>query len=1035
MQQQVRIPNSTHERQPLEKEIPPLPLTLTMLGAPQLSWVGNPIPLARRQMRALLFRLAVTMRPVARDQLCFLFWPDIADGAARRNLTVLLNQLRQALPLPNLVQSQGDLVLLDPTQLQTDTVAFADALAKAVQGGTPAPLVAAVELYSGPFLAGFSLPASAEFDAWVAQERQSWERRYLDALAMLVDWHSERGAYPEAIAMAHRALAVDELAEEMHRRLITLYAATGDRRRALHQFEECIIALERELGVSPLPETRAVYDAVRQGQPLNGVGYNSNGASHSAPPVSVTPISTTPPTAPNPDVTLHQNRSTLPAAATSLIDRQAELAAIRALLGSSQVRLLTLTGPGGSGKTRLALKAAWDVAEQFAAGAIFVPLASLRDPELLLQTIAQACGLKQGNVRTLADHFSDKELLLVLDNCEHLLAAGPEIGALLAAAPNLRVLATSRAALNLHGEHTLPVPPLPLPDLADLPSLATLATVPAVALLVERTRALNPNFQLTVENAAEVATICVRLDGLPLALELAAARLKLLAPRDLVRRLDQRLAVLTNGARDLPERQQTLRATIDWSYRLLDVETQLWFERCSVFVGGWTLAALEGLHQQLQGHHTGGADLLDVLTALTDNSLVQMQESDEGEPRFAMLETIREFAVEQLARRGATAAIAQAHADYYLALVEPWEMNAPDWLANMARELDNLRASLRWYLNQADGTASALRLGRILGRFWYWRDWVTEGRWWLEQLVAKSEGLQTEGRANVLSSAALLATVQGDTARAIVLHELNLDLCETLQLDRQRASAFNALGTIYSRQGDFPRAIAYLEEALAVARRIDHPEALSSACYILAGILLDQGREIERVRCLFEEALAVARQHHLAITESMTLAALGITCALTGDLARAAELLPTALQMQRAMNATMSIGWTLQYLGMLAFQQADYGRAGQYFVESLEAAPQGGAQFVVPLSLEGIAGVLSMRGQPQRAAQLLGAAETLRTELELHRAPIEYTFYHPILASVQTQLDEEARQAAWHSGSQLSATQAIAEAEAAIRGR
>lgn len=1012
-------------------------LQATLFGPPQLLCAGAAIPLARRQMRALFFRLAVTHRPVARGQLCFLFWPDIGDSAARRNLTVLLNQLRQALPCPDVVQSQGDCVLLNPAHLQTDTVAFGEALAQATRSGTLEPLTTAIDLYRGPFLDGFVLPSCAEFEAWATQERQSWERRYLDALALLVDAYVARGVYPEAIAAAQRALAVDPLAEEMHRQLITLYATAGDRTAALRQFEQCVVLLERELEVSPLPETRAVYEAVRQGQiavgraksarpPAPAIDHSSAGAADGAPQTQ-------------------PGRPALPAPATPLIDREAEMADLHALFQTPGVRLLTLTGPGGSGKTRLALQVAWTMTTQVADGAAFVALAPVRDPELVLQAIAHAYGLKQSSPSTLADYLGDKESLLVLDNCEHLLAAGPAISSLLAAAPKLRILATSRAALNLHGEHTFPVPPLPLPDLTNLPPLATLATVPSVALLLARTQALNPRFQLTAENAADVAAICVRLDGLPLALELAAARLKLLAPRDLVRRLDKRLALLTHGSHDLPERQRTLRATIEWSYRLLNIEEQIWFERCSVFVGSWPLAALEGIDEQLRQHSRRDAlhpalandrsdrtNLLDVLTALTDKSLVQVQETDESELRFTLLETIREFAAEQLQERGAADVVAQAQADYYRTLIEPWDINAPAWLTDIARELDNLRAALRWYLSRGDQIEAAMHLGYRLGRFWYWRDQISEGRWWLEQLVTKSVGVQSASRADLLAAAALQASVQGDTARALALHTENLALCAALQLGKQRVGSLNALATLHARNGDHPRAIGYMEESLALARQLDNPDTLCNACYLLAGILVDAGQQIPRALVLYEECLTVARTHQRPIVESMTLASLGIAYALTGDLSRAATLLPQALQMQQAMNATMALGWTHQYLGLLALLQGNDRRAAHEFIESLAAAPQGGSQFIVPLSLEGVAGVWGLRRQPMRAALLLGAAEALRAAIDHPRPPIERAFYHAILTSIQAQLSEAALQPAWQQGRQLTAAQAIAEARLAI---
>jgi predicted ATPase len=607
-------------------------------------------------------------------------------------------------------------------------------------------------------------------------------------------------------------------------------------------------------------------------------------------------------------------------------------------------------------------------------------------------------------------------------------------------------LATSRAALNLQGEHIFVVSPLPLPELANLPPLSVLAEIPAVALLLARTQALNPKFQLTAHNAAEIGAICVRLDGLPLAIELAAARLKLLAPRDLLRRLDRRLSILTHGSRDLPERQQTLSATIDWSYRLLDVDEQIWFERCSVFVGEWTVEAVEGLDERLRWRtqedpldprndpssaakprHEGSQ--LNILAALVDKSLLQVRTNDVGEMRFSMLETLREFAAERLQERGADSAVQQAHADYYFHLVEPWDMNATGWITNIERELDNLRVALRWYMSSRERIETALHLAKVLGRFWYWRDWISEARWWLEQLVEKSEHIRSEARAYLLNGTARTAMVQGDSKRARELNEAALKLSRELGVTDQMASALISLGTIYSWQGDIERAVASYEEGLAAGEGVT-PQVQSNLRYMLAGTLIDAGRDYPRALTLYEECLAISRQHNLILTESMTLAALGIAYAYTGELARAGELLPEALRMQREMNNTMASGWTLQYLALFELLRGDHAAAEGYFFESLSMLPQGGAQHVVPLSLEGLAGILSLCQQPAQAARLLGAAEALRELIQHQRAPVEQPLYDQIVASVQAQLSEQEFQSAWQSGRKLSGTEAIAEARA-----
>src|SRR5262245_10850197 len=612
--------------------------------------------MARRQARALLYRIAAAAQPVPREQLAFLLWPDIPNAAARRNLTVLLNQIRRALPSSDLLVTVSDAIGLDHEATETDTATLAVLIPQAIGAGRLDLLADALRRYRGPFLDGFALPDSAEFEAWASQERPIWERRYLDALAVLVEGYAGAGAYQAAVDAAQRYLATDELAEDMHRRLIELYGAAGDRVAAMRQFERCVVVLERELGVDPLPETRAAYEAVRDGR-LGGKETRRQGDKESEgqklSPSPRLPLSPSPP---------------LPAPPNPLIGRADEVAAACAMLQLADVRILTLCGPGGSGKTRLALQVAWEVREQFADGVVFVPLAPIHDANQIVDAIAQACGLHATGAVALGDelrsYLREKQLLLVLDNFEHLLSAAVTVADLSAAAPGLRILATSRSVLNLSGERILPVLPLPLPDLAQLPPPPNLAAQPAVALLLARARAHTPAFQLNAANAADLAAICAHLDGLPLAIELAAARLKALSPQALLKRLDHRLSVLDRGPRDLPDRQRTLRAAIEWSYRLLDLYVQRLFEQLAVFAGGWTLEAAEAICGGWRTEDGGwdGAEpspipdppslILDGLQTLLDSHLVMLEPETPDQPRFGMLETIREYALELLRARG-----------------------------------------------------------------------------------------------------------------------------------------------------------------------------------------------------------------------------------------------------------------------------------------------------------------------------------------------------------------------------------------------
>ena len=707
-------------------------------------------------------------------------------------------------------------------------------------------------------------------------------------------------------------------------------------------------------------------------------------------------------------------RHNLPAQSTPFIGRASQVAALRELLHDPDVRLITLLGPGGTGKTRLSLETARESLDHFPQGVFFVPLADDTQANQLISRIAQQLEVREGGrplLENITDYLRDKNLLLVLDNFEQLITAAPIVDDLLKTSPQLKILVSSRIPLNLRGEHEYPVPPLDLPPAGD-PSVEDLADSEAVQFFLERARAAKPNFQLTNENTSTVAEICRRLDGLPLALELAAARIKLLPPQSILSRLDDRLKLLTGGARDLPSRHQTLRNTLEWSYSLLGEEEKILYARLSAFVGGFTLEAAEAVCNP-----ENRFDILEGLTSLVNNSLVRQEDID-GEPRFTMLETIRAYALERLAERGELNALRAAHAGYFGKIVIDqvtfglYSPKALHWLDWVERENDNIRATLAWSLSVPGNTEMGVNVLFALVWFWYRRGYCIEGSHWAEQALALPVVQAAPPlRSIALQAGGMLALWQGKQDAALSQIQESLVVAQNLENDFWVAGGYMANAIVFINMGRDDIAQPMLEKArLFFKEHIPYFHAITTVH--LGNAELGLGHP-EMASAYHEEAYKEA----LALDESWILSFalnnLGEVARTQGQYDLAGKYYEECVALLRDTGDKGDLARFVHSLGYVALHEEDYERAESQFRKSLKMFRQLGNRRGMAECMAGLAGLKARLGQAEWGAVMLSAAESVlkvtggawwpadRVEVEANRVFIHNELGDTQLAAAQ----------------------------------
>ncbi len=902
-------------------------LGLHLLGPVGVTVDGRPFDgLHIRPALALCIYLACRPERHPREHLMALLWPDFTPASAHQNLRQTLYVLRQS--LPEVASAAGNahpvpLMLADRTtvQLNPDAAVAVDARRFASLLNSPRvtfeQTAEAACLYRGDFLSDFYLPDSNPFEEWAAAQRAELRRLMLDALGRLAAEAEARGRYEESAAHARRQLAMDDLRESAYQQLMLALARGGQRAEALAVYERCR-RLQDDLGLEPTGETRELVERIGRGQLASKAERPAEG--------------------------VKRPRSNLPSPLSSFIGREREIAEICERLAVS--RLVTLTGPGGCGKTRLAVEVARILQEEFPDGVWLVEFATLTQPGLVGQTVTESLGLRDLSGRpvqeVLVEHLRSRTALLVLDNCEHLIDASARFAqTLLEACPRLHILATSREPLRITGEVARLVPPLAVAAGDHLPALADLAQIESIRLFIDRAGAVKAGYRLTADNAAAVASVCQHLDGMPLAIELAAARVEVLSPTEIGERLADRFHLLTHGSRTALPRQQTLRATIDWSYDLLSVAEQALLARLSVFSGGWTLEAAEAVCSD--EIITAGC-VLDRLSDLVEKSLVQSAETG-GMARFSMLETIRQYSDERLLDSGEREPLRRRHLAYFLDFAERGKRGSHGprslaWKQQMDSERDNLRAALDYTLRVDGPSDAAVRLTQAVGGFngvWSSSSWQEAGYWAEKALAHPSAAPATTLRAMLLFNSVIFDLSSSWSKQRPRLEE-SLAIFDALgEADGvERATLLMWLGFYLSYDPDErAKGLAYMEEALRAFADSGEQWLYAFALNLYAGTIFEVDRDFATAWALVEKGLEVARQTGEQFLIAVLTDDLGMFAVGHGLFDQGQDYLEEALEIHRRFQSFVFACQTLKWLGDAALGLGEFQKAEARYRESL----------------------------------------------------------------------------------------------------
>jgi predicted ATPase/DNA-binding SARP family transcriptional activator len=1013
---------------------------------------------------ALLGYLAFfRQRSQPREVLIELLWPDRDRESGLRNLRVSLTSLRHQLEPPGIgagavVLADHHSVQLNPTTVTTDVAEFEAALqeAETADGADRIPwLEHAVDLYRGALLPGY-------YEAWIPPQLLLLEEQYFQAVDQLLKLLQQVGDLQRALQYAGRAVAADPLREETHMALMCLYAAAGRRPEALRQYQELERLLRAEQGTAPSDAARVLAATLQKGLPPTSAGLalrTSGVAQRTVPPGARFPESGDPsalPRArrPTPNVSL-------PLQLTRFFGREAEIEHLCEMLGVGGPRLVTLTGPGGSGKTRLAIEVAARLGEAFGGAVWFVPLADLTEPRRIVDSILDVLRLTHSPevepLEQVTTSLSRQPSLLLLDNFEHLVEGGAQVvRVLLERAPSLTCLLTSRQVLNLAGEQGFAVRPLPIPGSVDTPE--RLLDFASVRLFVDRAQLARSDFQVTRANARAVAELCNRLEGIPLAIELAAARANMMSPAQILGHLACRFDFLVSHRRDAEARHRTLRAAIDWSYRLLPPALQRLFARLSIFRGGWIVEAAEAVCiADSPSLRPQSADLstLDMLTELCERSLI-LAEDTGAQTRFRMLETLREYAGEQFGDEERLA-LARRHADYFLRLAEQAEpeLEGPhqaEWFERLEKEHDNLRAALEWSLEKGREGREEGREGREKGKGtgeWRQPEGRTLGK---KKEEAQEEGSREEGEREEAQAESVFQSEIGNRKSEIAEAGLRLagalarfwdvrghfregrerlasalSRTEGFEATSARARALNGAGILAYCQNDYDSARTLHAASLAISRKLGDPKNRARALNRLGLLSYYQG-DVAAAHAFYEEGLAIQREIGDAEGVAVSLVNLGFMAGRQGDQARARSYFEESLAIQRRLGNKGGIANALHGLAFLTCEQSDAGTARALLEESLAIYRELGNKQGIAVSLEAFARLAVVEGQAERAGRLWGAGAALRKAIGVSLAPADQTEQEARLAALRRSLGEASFSLAYEAGRALTWEQAIQEA-------